>query len=79
LYYKLNDYVRMSMKIGITMTFAENYDMTYSDAASLFKENGVYEYLDQGAGMFISHTYPYMANRVARRLGIPVRERHDRG
>ncbi len=66
------------MKIGITMSFAERYDMTYSEAASLFKENGIYEYLDRGADMFITRMYSAMANRVAKRLGIPVRYGRDR-
>lgn len=78
MYYKPNDYVCMSMKIGITMSFAERYDMTYAEAASLFNANGIYEYLDKGADVFISRMYPAMANRVAKKLGIPVRMGHDR-
>ncbi len=71
--YEPTEYDRTLMKIGITMSFAERYDMTCSDAASLFKTNGIYDYLDEGAEMFVCRMYPYMANRVAERLGIPVR------
>ncbi len=70
---ELTEYEHMLMKTGITMTFAEKYDMTYAEAASLFKANGIYEYLDEIAEMYINQTYPYMAYRMAMRLGIPVR------
>lgn len=69
----LTEFDRVLMKMGITRSFAEKYDMTYAEAATLFKANGIYEYLDEVAEMFITQTYPYMANRVAKMLGIPVR------
>ena len=71
--YEPTEHDCMVMKAGITMAFAERYDMTIPEAASLFKANGIYEYLDRGANVFITRMYSAMANRVAKKLGIPVR------
>ena len=69
----LTEFDHVLIKMGVTRSFAEKYDTSYAEAATLFKENGIYEYLDEIAEGYINQTYPYMANHVARRLGIPVR------
>lgn len=50
--------------------------MNIADTAELFQSNGIYEFLDEGGDQFITKMYGYMANYIARRLGIPMREPH---
>ena len=70
--YRISDEDRTSMKIGITQEFSERYGMSIPDTVDLFESNGIYDYLDKGADMFIHRMYPFMANDIARKLGIPV-------
>lgn len=68
----ISDVDRASMKIGITQEFSERYGMSIPDTVNLFASNGIYSYLDDGADQFIHRMYPFMANFIAKKLGIPV-------
>lgn len=61
------------MKASIVIAFAEDYDVPHGEAATLFKEKGIFEYLDEGANRFIFKLPWCMADVVAERLEIPVR------
>lgn len=65
-----------TMKVGITCAFARKFDMSIADTVELFQSNGIYEFLDEGGDQFITKMYGYMANYIARRLGMPMREPH---
>ena len=69
---RISDSDRIEMKIGITREFSERYGMSIPETVDLFGSNGIYDYLDKGADMFIHRMYPFMANDIARKLGIPV-------
>ena len=76
--YKISDEDRASMKIGITQEFSERYGMSIPETVDLFESNDIYDYLDGGADQFIHRMYPFMANYIAERLGIPVIRRSNR-
>lgn len=59
------------MKIGISVAFAERYNLSYGQTARFFRDNGIYEYIDRCSDAFIFRTYPYMAGYIAREYGVP--------
>ena len=46
--------------------------MTIPETVDLFGSNSIYDYLDGGANMSIHRMYPFMANDIAKKLGMPV-------
>ena len=70
--YKISEEDRASMKIGITQEFSERYGMSIPETLDLFEANDIYGYLDKGADMFIHRMYPFMADDIASKVGMPV-------
>ena len=66
------------MKIGITQEFSERYGMSIPETLDLFEVNDIYNYLDKDADMFIHRMYPFMADDIAMKIGIPVVKRPHR-
>ena len=60
------------MKIGITQEFSERYGMSIPETLDLFEAKDIYGYLDKGADMFIHRMYPFMADDIASKVGMPV-------
>lgn len=58
-------------KIGVTMAFAEKYGVDYGDAAQLFLDRHVFEYLEKHSGLLVTKMYPFVASLVAEQFGIP--------
>ena len=76
--YKVSEEDRASMKIGITMEFSERYGMSIPETLDLFEANDIYRYLDENVEQFIHRMYPFMADDIAMKIGIPVVRRPRR-
>ena len=66
-----SDYV--VLKMDTTLHFAEKFGMSIKDTVSLFYYNRIYELLDHGGEVFITRTYPYLVQYLAKELHIEDR------
>ena len=60
-----------TLKVGVTVAFAERYGLSYGTAAEYFDSKHIYDYLDRHSGLLVTKMYPYVAELIAEEYGIP--------